>query len=196
MKTKRIYSEKKSLTNRLIKNGLNIFILFALTVFISSCEDEYYYGHDGRTGDAYLSLTWAKEMPEYIDAGTSAIPPVFKWGKYYEANPGDYQLYYEGSVWNGFGWSYYAWEVDYEIWVNFGESGQPYGIDGRDGADTFLTLECSPSGPFPFNSKKSSSTNKYEIVEQTEDMIKVKQVGERFSIKVTYIKAVHSKLKE
>lgn len=197
MKTKTNCSDKKSSTKRLFKNSFNIFIMVALIMFISSCEDEHYYGRDGRPGDAYLSLTWANEMPEYIDAGTSAIPSLFKWGDYYWAYPGMYQLYYEGSVWNGFGWSYYAWEVDYEIWLNEGEQGQPYGIDGRDGADTFLTLECSPYGPFIFTTNKSGNLkNKYKIIENTDDLIQVIQEGQKFSMKVTYKKANHSKLKE
>ncbi len=169
--------------------------IVVIAIFVSSCEeDRYYYGYDGRPGDAYLSLTWANEIPEYLDAGTGAIPPTFKWGEYYRSYPGFYVLYYEGSVWNGFGWTFYAYEVEYEIWINEGEPGRPYGIDGRDGVDTRLTIECSPYGPFIFAQEKSgSTTSKYQILENTEDKIKVLQVEGMYSMKITYKKVLHSK---
>jgi hypothetical protein len=165
-----------------------------LLVF-SSCEDDY-YGYDGRPGRAYLSLTWANEIPEYLDAGTGAIPETFRWGEFYRAYPGYYLMYYEGSVWNGFGWTFYAYEVEYEIWINEGEPGRPYGVDGRDGADTFLTIECSPYGPFLYNTEKSTTvTKKYEVLMETDELIQVVQKGDVYSMKITYTKVEHSQAK-
>ena len=195
MKAIKFYTEKKSKTSKAIQLSFHLLLILSIVVLFSSCEDDY-YGRDGRSGDAYLSLTWANEMPEYMDAGTGDIPPTFKWGDYYRAYPGYYVMYYEGSVWNGFGWTFYAYEVEYEIWINEGEPGRPYGVDGRDGADTYLTLECSPYGPFIFTMEKSSGTsNKYEILKNTEEEIQVIQKGVSYSIKITYKKSLHSKAK-
>ena len=170
-------------------------LLFASAIVFTSCEEDY-YGRDGRPGEAYLSLTWANEVPEYLDVGTGAIPSTFKWGDYYPVYPGFYVMYYEGAVWNGFGRTFYAYEVEYEIWVNDGQQGQPYGIDGLDGANTFLSIECSPYGPFIFSSEKSANiTPKYKILKNIDDEIQVLQETDTFSMKITYKRKVHSKVK-
>ncbi|NOZ46434.1 MAG: hypothetical protein GXO79_06590, partial [Chlorobi bacterium] len=180
---------KRNSRNRSILQFLNnIFILLIIAISFSSCEEDY-YGRDGRDGNAYISLSWANEIPEYLDAGTGDIPKTFKWNQYYKIYPGFYVMYYEGSVWNGFGWTNYAYDVEYEVFVNEGESGQPYGIDGRDGADTYLTIECSPYGPYLFSNEKSGKVNKrYELIEKDENKIQVLQKSGKYSMKITYKK--------
>ncbi len=163
-------------------------IAVLLILSLTACEKAW-YGRDGRPGDAYLALTWQVTEPDYIDAGTGAIPRVFYWGDYYRINPGYYDLYYEGSYWTGMYWATYAWDVTYEIWEVSGEKGDWY-YNGSDGPDNYFTIECNPYGPYFGGSYKSAEIDKkYEVVEETPNMIVVKQKGEGVEMKITYTKA-------
>lgn len=122
--------------------ALSLLFLTLLVFTTPSC----YVGTDGRPGLAYVAFDWEVEQPEYIDCGTSAVPPQFYYGTNYRINPGWYHCYYDGKVWNGTAWGSYAWEMDYEIWVNPGQKGG-YGFNGRDGMNTYLNFVCSPYGP-------------------------------------------------
>ncbi len=168
-------------------------LLGLFAVLFSSCyHEDYYYpeGRDGRPGNAYLSLTWAYDIPNYIDAGTGAIPPYFEWSRYYMAYSGYYTLYYEGNYWNGYAWGYYAWEVNYEIWVNSGEPGGYY-YDGLDGADTYFTLECSPYGPYAYKDEQiggGDTGNGTKLISDKDDEIVIMKEKKNYSMKVTYKK--------
>lgn len=108
----------------------------------SSCQ----VGADGHPGSAYVTFEWEVEKPEFIDCGTTAVPPNFYYGTYYRISPGWYTAYYEGKVWTGTAYGTYAWEMDYEIWVNPGQRGG-YGYNGKDGANTYMNFVCTPYGP-------------------------------------------------
>lgn len=159
-----------------------------MMLFMSSCEVNY-YGTPGRDGRAFLAITWDYVEPEYLDAGTGAIPRVFEWGRFYQTNSGIYTLYYEGHVQNGMQLSSYAWETDYEIWRNPGEAPGTY-YDGADGADNYFTLECSPYGPYVYrdNYKTTEINKKYTLLEESENKIVVLQKNKQFSMKITYKK--------
>ena len=174
----------KTLSIKLKKSKLGLLIIVALMLTIASCQKR---GYDGRPGRAYISLTWSVVEPDYIDPGTYDIPSVFYWGEYYRTYPGFNTLYYESSVWMGYYWDFYAWEVDYEIWTYAGESGGYY-YDGRDGADTYFTLELNPYGPYVYDTKSASLPDKYKLVEDTGDAIVIIREEEEFSIKATYKK--------
>lgn len=165
-------------------------ILFALPLAVSSCYievDPAPMGYDGRPGNAYLSLEWEYEKPLYLDAGTSDIPYHFDWGRDYLTRPGYYELYYEGEFWDGYGMAWYAWEIEYEIWRNYGTEGGP-GYNGYDGANSYLTIILSPYGPYTNRLNKSLDESKYKVLSETEDQIVVEQTEEEFSIKITYKK--------
>ncbi len=180
--------------NRIIKPLLVLLISFPLV--FSSCYIEYNnVGYDGRPGDAYLALEWEYVMPDYLDAGTSDIPSIFEWGRYYLTRPGYYELYYEGEFWDGYDIAYYAWNIEYEIWRNPGTSGQPGGINGLDGANTYLTLILSPYGPYEDGGFKSISLDKYSVVSDNGNKIVIEQKGDEFSMRITYTKAENRKLK-
>jgi hypothetical protein len=117
-----------------------------LLAFILTTAPSCYVGADGNPGLAYIAFEWEDTKPEYIDCGTPAVPPQFTYGSYYRITPGWYHAYYDGKVWNGSAWGTYAWEMDYEIWINPGERGG-YGYNGRDGMNTYLNFVCSPYGP-------------------------------------------------
>jgi hypothetical protein len=160
-------------------------------LMLTSCEkDNDFYGYDGLPGRAFLSVIWIDAEPYYLDAGTSAIPRVFEWGRYYRAYPGFYWLYYDGEIFNGYSYSFYAWEMEYEIWETPGEPGG-YGYHGRNGTDTYFTLELSPYGPYYYISDRYKSEDGVEVkVEKTdEDVYTITKTSEDFTMKIMYKKA-------
>ncbi len=138
MKTRRFSSV------RLTAPVLLMALILSLSLVITSTSCKV--GTDGRPGLAYIAFEWEESKPDYIDCGTSAVPPNFYYGTYYRISPGWYTAYYEGKVWTGQAYGSYAWEMDYEIWVNEGQRGG-YGFNGRDGLNTYLDFVCSPYGP-------------------------------------------------
>jgi hypothetical protein len=168
-----------------------LIFLFLASFILSSCYTEPWYGQNGRPGNAFLSITWVDAKPQYLDAGTGAIPPVFEYGRYYSAWPGFYTFYYEGRVWNGQANIFYAWEVDYEIWVTAGEPGGMY-YNGANGPDNYFSIECSPYGPWVYGPgyKSAALPEGYELKESTEERIVIEKEGTDFGITLTYRKVV------
>jgi len=166
-----------------------LFLLSLATLILSSCYSEPWYGQNGRPGNAFLSITWIDAQPDYIDAGTGDIPPVFQYGKYYRSWPGFYTLYYEGRFWSGQAHAFYAWEVDYEIWEVAGEPGGMY-YNGADGCDNYFTVECSPYGPWVYGPgyKSAELPDGYELKESSEDKVVIEKEDTNFGIRITYKK--------
>ena len=164
-----------------------LLFLAMAALFLSSCYKEPWYGHNGQPGNAFLSLTWVDAKPEYIDAGTADIPPVFEYGRYYKAWPGYYTMYYEGRFWNGQAHAFYAWEVDYEIWEAAGESGGMY-YNGVNGPDNYFSIEMSPYGPWVYGPgyKSAELPEGYELVEETKDSIVIEKEDSSFGIRIIY----------
>lgn len=190
MKTQDIEEGRKM---SFIKTGMHIkkmLIMIAISGLftLNSCVVAPWYGDDGHPGNAYVSLTWIDAKPEYIDAGSSGIPAVFYWDKYYPARPGYYTLYYEGSVWNGYAKSFYAWEISYEIWRMEGEDGGLY-HHGDNGADTYFTLECSPYGPYVYEDIYKGQAADYNVIQNSEDEITIEKTKNGFGFRATYRKA-------
>ncbi|MEN8225870.1 MAG: hypothetical protein ABFS05_10995 [Bacteroidota bacterium] len=163
--------------------------LLLITLFITSCYVEPWYGRDGRLGNAYLAISWVDAEPQYLDAGTSIIPAVFEYGRFYRAWPGFFTMYYDGRFWNGQAYAFYAWEVDYEIWTVAGEPGGVY-YDGADGSDNYFTVECSPYGPWVYGPgyKSAALPDGYDLVENTDEKIIITKEGSTFGITLTYKK--------
>jgi len=166
---------------------ISIILFFISGLLLNSCYVTPWYGEDGRQGNAYVALTWVDAKPDYIDAGPSGIPPVFYWDQYYRAVPGYYSLYYEGSVWNGYGKSFYAWEIYYEIWRMEGENGGLY-YHGADGADTYFTLECSPYGPYIYEDLYKDQPAGFELIQNSEDEVTIEKTDGAFRLRATYKK--------
>ncbi|MCF8298079.1 MAG: hypothetical protein K9J13_11080 [Saprospiraceae bacterium] len=181
-------------TKRLITATL-ISLTLTFVIFLSSCYTDH-IGYDGRPGNAFLSIDYSIIEPEYLDAGTSAIPSVFEWGRYYRAYPGYYSLYYEGYFWNGHFWEFYGWEIEYEIWENYGEPGG-HNYNGRDGVDSYFDIICSPFGPYEYsNGRKADLIGKYKLLDSNEDAnFTLFEEKEELSIKIKYKKVEKSKRK-
>ena len=181
--------ERTSLSEREVaQKKVHKVIAVLLILSLTACEKAW-HGYDGRPGKAYLALSWQEVEPTYIDAGTDAIPPVFLWGEYYPIRPGDYSLYYEGSVWSGMAWARYSWEVFYEVWEIPGEQGDWY-YNGSNGPDNFFIIACNPFGPYIGNSYKSSNlSDKYTLISEDANKTVVSQKLDGMEIRITYSKA-------
>jgi hypothetical protein len=188
MKTGTDISGKIKANIRFIIRNKSVFALaLILLTGLSGCEVEY--GYDGRPGNAYLALQYDVAEPYYLDAGTGAIPAEFIWGDFYYATSGYYTLYYEGSHWNGHRWADYAWEIDYEIYNNPGEYGGAY-YNGKDGADSYFTLLCSPYGPdfFQNDINYRKDNNPDTSVTKMPDTGSMVKTVKNYSIKMTWKK--------
>lgn len=169
------------------RSYLLMITLAGFVLTMTSCEDDW-RGVDGRPGQAFVSVAWEVAQPDYLDTGSPDVPAYFQWGRFYPANPGVYFLYYEGRIPNGYGYSLYAWEIEYSIWINMGEPGG-YHYHGADGPDNYFTLVCSPYGPYIDNYYKSGDLHKeVEIEKLSETEFKVKSTGKDFSFEAIYRK--------
>lgn len=178
---KRTKLSEAKVAQKKVRKVIAVLLILSLT----ACENAW-YGYDGRPGHAFLALNWQETEPAYIDAGTDAIPPVFLWGEYYKIRPGDYSLYYEGSVWTGMAWARYSWEVFYEIWEIPGERGD-WHYNGANGPDNFFTISCNPYGPYIGNSYKSSDlSDGYTLITEDPAQTVVSQKLDGMEIRITY----------
>jgi len=178
---------KKESEDEVARKRVQKVIAVLLILSLAGCQKAW-YGVEGQPGDAYLSLNWEVAEPSYIDAGTGDIPPVFYWGQNYKTFPGKYYLYYEGRVWTGMAWGTYAWEVEYHIYEVAGEPGGWY-YNGQKGPDNFFMITCSPYGPFVQSTYKDVEIDsKYELLEESDEVITVVQEGDGMELKITYKK--------
>jgi len=182
----------KTLTTSRLKRILTSTFLFVLiSLFTTSCyyHDDPYHQTYGYDGDAFLSLTWSNDRPDYLDAGTADIPAYFEWGRYYHVRSGFYTCYYEGYFWDYTHYATYAWEVDYEIWINYGVNSN-HSHPAYNGADTYFELELNPYGPYVYHPYKSSEVEDvdFEVLEESADKIVILKKTEAFSMKITYKK--------
>ena len=174
--------------NRLIPASLAI-LLFSVLLSFSSCRKGLY----GEDGWAFVSLTWIDDEPEYFEIENDFIPRVFFWDYYYRVEPGLYFIYYEGVHRRGGRVTPYAWELEYEVWVNEGERGKAYWQVGEDGPDAYFTIECSPFGPEVFYEEiypeKSASLNEdTEVVMNDGEVIIVEKQSENYTMQIRYRK--------
>lgn len=172
---------------KILELGFKAVILFGLLfVSVSCCDDR---GRDGRPGRAYLALDWEIDIPNYLNTGSPDIPATFEWRRSYRAYPGWYDLYYEGTYFNGSGNVSYAWDMEYEIWETNGERGS-YSYDGEDGPDTYFNLLISPYGPLinTYVDQKCAGTNEIEILSNTGDTIEIMIKGESHNLRAVYRK--------
>jgi hypothetical protein len=155
---------------------------FLITLLTTSCE-KY---SDGIPGKSFMSLSWSTDEPDYIETGNSSFPQSFYYDDYYETRPGYYTLYYEGKVWNGYSFAKYAWEIDYEIWVNPGEISHG-NYNGLDGADNYFNIDLSPYGPYSsMDNYRKSADYKETIKEISPGIFQIIKNSNGCNIKITY----------
>lgn len=159
--------------SKLLSYSIVLIALFGL----SACNENYWVIED-RPSRAYLALTWSQDEPDYIDAGTGAIPEVFYWNDYYRIQPGIYSLYYDGIFNDGYDYIEYAWEVEYEIYTN-----QDFYND-----DYYFTIDMNPYGPYVYEEYKSTPVSKFKVLEQSESRIVILKEQKAFSLKISYTK--------
>lgn len=170
------------------KKYFKIFIPVIIVLIFASCKKDF-QGRDGLPGRAFLGLTWYDIEPQYIDIGNTDIPYKFYWDEFYRVYPGNYTLYYEVSFWEDNIHKLYAYEIVYDIWINSGELGGT-NYHGRDGADTYFTLELCPEGPYIIEEEDFKSTGKTLKLEK--ELINIGEKNEiitqknDFGMKVVY----------
>lgn len=161
------------------RKTLPFSIILIVLLGLASCTEEIWIMESPQTSNAYIALSWTEDEPDYVDAGTGAIPTIFYWNDYYHIHPGFYTLYYDGLYNDGFDFIEYAWEVDYDIYTN----GGPY-YD-----DNYFSIDLNPYGPYVGLDFKSSPTNQnFKVLEQNEKKIIILKEEKEYSLKVTYRK--------
>ncbi|MFP4432680.1 MAG: hypothetical protein ACLFPV_15625 [Spirochaetaceae bacterium] len=97
-------------------------------------------GQPGADGDAYIAYSWAVG-PITIDTNDPAFAGAsyIYNGEFRQTSPGVYDFEY--TAWDDSEW--WGW---YEIYVNSGEDGKPFGA-GEDGTDLYFELLCLSTGP-------------------------------------------------
>lgn len=171
-----------------LKNKRPIYysILLIILLGLNSCTEDVWIIERPQPSDAYLALTWSEDEPEYIDAGTAAIPEVFYWNDYYHVHPGFYTLYYDGIYNDGYDYVDYAWEVDYEIYTN----------NGVYSDDNYFTVDLNPYGPYVYEDYKSTTANiSFKVLEKNESKIVILKEMKEYSLKITY-KKVERRIKQ
>ena len=126
-----------------LKRGLNprvLVVSFAITM-MSSCiviTDED-YGPHGDDGRAYFAIDYDFNPPYSYWDNNPSMPNNPFFGEYYRTMDGTYNFEYFINP-------YDYWYGTYTIHINRGEDGQPFGVAGADGADTYLMLICNDDG--------------------------------------------------
>jgi len=144
---------------------VKIIILLAVIVLFSACM-----GEDGADGDAYLRIYLGYNCYNYWD-NNGGIPYGFYEGQYYDVNPGTYDYEYEDDDF------YYS--GTYVITIEEGEDGEPFWVDGEDGADSYFTLNCysdktqkGSSANGKLIEKQKSNCESNELVDEFENVIR------------------------
>jgi len=129
-------------------------------LFFSSCiVIDRTPGPNGHDGNAYFGVDYEHRPPYSYWDNNSAIPfnPIL--GEYYLTQPGLYEFEY---FINEFDYYYGT----YEVWINRGGVGGPYGEPGYNGIDTYLMFIADPYGYHQYTSGYKMELNEPLIVEK------------------------------
>lgn len=185
---------------KLYKTLPMIAILLGLLLGTSGCivhtDPPCYPGRDGLPGQAFLELDWTTVTPSYVWTNNTAIPPVFRYGTFYQSYTGTWDLYYEGSYFAGCCPVEFFWDVRFDIWAHPGTYAQ-CGYDGINGPDSYLTLLLDPNGPIEQRINKTGTDGDVlKVISQTDkEIIVEKSVGE-VTMRITYTKLEKSRRAE
>jgi hypothetical protein len=122
---------------------ISILVLSLISVLsFSSCDVVVVNntpGPYGYNGLAFFGVDYEMHPPYSYWDNNNSIPYNPDLGYYYETAPGIYEFEYfinPEEYWYG----------TYEVWINYGQEGGPYGERGADGMNTYLMLICDPNG--------------------------------------------------
>ena len=174
-------------------------LMAAMLITLVGCQVDVYHeppcynGVNGRNGNAFIELNYSNIQPTYIWGNNAAFPWTFNYGSYYYSNPGSYQLYYEGHIYQGDVRTDYYWDVTYDIWIHYGTSGGPC-YNGSNGVDSYLTLWLDPYGPGVERFNKKGET--VELIKSTADEIVLEVKTGEGGMKITYHRLQESRKAE
>lgn len=128
-------------------------IYFLASLALSSCITVVEGpGPRGYDGNAYFGVDYDFRAPYGYWDNNPSIPTDPIIGDYYYTNPGlfDFEFYETRDDF---------WYGTYEIFINRGGPGRPYGEPGRDGYDTYLLLVLGNRGPYEYRKAALADTN-------------------------------------
>lgn len=129
---------KKYYASKLIWS-IAVVAMFLLHSCIIVDDNDWAYGPDGRDGKAFFALDYDWNPPYSYWDNNPSMPENAFYGEYYRSYPGIYQFEYFVNP-------YEYWYGTYELFTYPGQPGQPHGVAGRDGADTYLRMICNDDG--------------------------------------------------
>lgn len=160
-----------ALRKKTTRIGLVLFTL--LSIGMTSClvvtDDRGRHGLDGR---AYFGIDYDWNPPYSYWDNNASVPNNPFFGEMYRTMEGVYQFEYFINP-------YEYWYGTYEIFINPGLPGGPYGEDGIDGADNFLLLICNENG-FYFEGWESCDC--YRTLEDGTVVVEMDRDGQRYRV--------------
>lgn len=129
-----------------------LFYLLAVLTITSCVTVVEGPGPRGYDGQAFFGVDFDYHRPYGYWDNNRSIPTDPIIGEYYHTFDGIYDFeFYETEEDYWFG--------TYEIFINYGGPGRPYGEPGRDGYDTYLLLVLGSRGPYEYRKAAMADTN-------------------------------------
>ena len=120
-------------------------MLMTCALSLSSCiiHEVTPPGPPGKSGNAFYGVDFEIAHPYSYWDNNPAVPYNPNLGFYYQTPPGIFEFeYYVNPI--------EFWYGTYQIWVNPGSPGRPYGEPGFNGLDSYLMLICTPDGYYEY----------------------------------------------
>ncbi len=154
--------------------NLALLALALIGTSLTSCiiVAEPDYGPRGSNGQAFFGIDYDFQAPYSYWDDNPSMPNNPFLGEMYHTYPGVFDFEYFVNPWE-------YWYGTYQIWTNPGQPGQPYGVPGANGADSFLLLICNPNG---FYFEDWEECNCYRSAE--EDVIIVERQVDGFNYRI------------
>jgi len=155
----------------------SILLFGVISLFLTSCTFivDPVPGPHGRPGKAFFGIDYDRVAPYSYWDNNLNIPENPVIGAFYPTNGGIFDFEYFINP-------YEYWYGTYEIFRNLGGPGQPDGVPGYDGRDSYLLLIVNPEGFY-----QEFSGNKTEVP-MGETIIIEKMIGnDKVKIKMTKI---------
>ncbi|MCB0762702.1 MAG: hypothetical protein KDC12_14330 [Flavobacteriales bacterium] len=132
---------KKQWFIQFINSRLLLITVVTLTVFSTGCiiVTDHEYGPRGANGRAFFGIDYDWQAPYSYWDNNPSVPNNPWFGEMYRTTPGVYDFEYFVNPWE-------YWYGTYQMWINPGQPGQPYGVAGAPGDDSYLLLICNPNG--------------------------------------------------